>query len=73
MEVVPLSAPGDKEGDGEGDGSPAGEIMYVSRSPTDSRRHRLLPGEDASQVRLLVLTALDCADFNSEVRLTRVF
>ena len=52
-----------------GDGSGA-ELSELSMSPADS--HHLL-SVDADQVRVLVLSVLDCAEFNHEVRLSRVF
>ena len=52
-----------------GDGSGA-ELSVQAMSPADS--HHLL-SVDADQVRVLVLSVLDCAEFNNEVRLSRVF
>lgn len=49
------------------DGSDA--VMHAV-SPTNF--HHLLSG-DADQVRVLALSVLDCAEFNNEVRVSRVF
>eukprot|EP01036_Dinobryon_divergens_P031530 gene31530-40944_t len=61
MEIILSAASSGGEGEDRG-----GEIMYGSRTPTNS--HHLLSEGDPSQVRLLALTALDCAEFNHEVR-----